>query len=491
MENVETKNGIILYTDAGSRPNPGYTGWGIHGYIYTLEESKKGTGLTDQVLTEDGYISKFILQDLISKNIAPSIVYPVKYIDGYGNFNFNTTNNVGELTAAIEGLLLAKTQNVISVKIITDSEYVVKGTNEFLEKWRVNGWTRQDNTQIANIDLWQTFNSILLELESLNIKVTIDWIKGHAGNFGNEISDRYATVGILKARKKEHVKIIELSDSEGYWKYKVDRHPFISHRRMFFNTLSNYQVPGHYYLGEHGKDDDLIGKKSSDGSFAYIVVDEPDHVLEMIKSYQSKIANYNDAFIMVRLDFIFNPTNHKELVKFEDCSLDQSNQYRLDLFGLNKEPVTRELRPAKLAIRAIETLSDISEKLDQFLAGDKRYIETNITESFFDITTSMKKKEEVIIYKLKPTIIVGATYIDIVANYESGGIVKSKNIRLSYGIDIPNRNSIKHMEELKPKIQLITWKESDKSFRFATVITTDKDKGIWCGSYSNLVIVSD
>lgn len=490
--------GIVIYCDAGARPtNPGHVGYGLHGYKYSLEEPKKGTGLPDQVLTNQGYMMKSAFaQEKIKAATSGEMlqqITPINYIDGYSSLNYLTTNNVGELQAAIETLRWCRDHqtDISTINILADSRYVVDGTNQYLDKWRVNGWLRQDRTPIANEGMWKEYDTLLTHFRESGIVVNVDWVRGHNGDLGNEIADKYATVGILKAMRNEHMTSIEITEAEGYWKYKVDRHPFISHKRMYFNTLPEYQVPGQYYLGDHGRDDDLLGKKSSDGAFAFVAIQEPDSMLEMLRSYQSQVASCSDTLVMARLDWLYNPDNHKSVAEFQTYSMYQKEPYRFDLYGLNKEPVTRELRPAKLAIRAIEALSDLSERLDQYLQGDSRYVSTEITDAFFKTEIVKKKKEEIEEFKLRDEIVVGLSSIEVKAKYDDGGTTKDKSVSLTFGIDIPGRNSIKHMEELKPKIYLITWKESDKSFRYATVILTDKDKGIWAGVYSNLVVIND
>ena len=41
------KYGVVIYSDGGARPNPGYGGWGIHGYLY-----KKNDNITKPVIDQ-------------------------------------------------------------------------------------------------------------------------------------------------------------------------------------------------------------------------------------------------------------------------------------------------------------------------------------------------------------------------------------------------------------------------------------------------------
>lgn len=510
--------GIVIYCDAGARGepgsknnNPGHVGWGLHGYKYLLEEPKKGSGLPDQILTNRGYMLKsafaaekgklpFEIKAEIKASFPeadltnPSLqqITPLHYIDGYGSLTYITTNNVGELIAAIETLRWCKDHpEITQINILADSKYVVEGSNKYLETWKKNGWLRQDRMPIANQEIWKELDTLLQYYRDKNLPVIIDWVKAHNGEHGNEMADKHATIAVLKAIRKEHISCIEVTEPEGYWKCNVIRHPFITHKGMLFNTLRDYQIPGQYYLSDNTREVELLGKKSTDGAFAFVAINSADPMLEMVREHHTALANGSDTLIMARLDYLYNPTNYRDIDEFQTYAMFQKDPFQLDMYGLKNEPITRELRPAKLAIRAVEALTDLAERLDQYLQNDPRYVYTDITDIFFEKETVTKKKEVIEQFKLRPEIIVGLASVKTNAKYNINGTEKTKPLSLTLGVDLPGRNSIKHMEELKPKIHLITWKESDKSFRYATVITTDADKGIWAGVYSNLVVIND
>ena len=100
-----------------------------------------------------------------------------------------TTNNRMELTAAIRGLsVLTRNCKVI---VYTDSEYVRRGIDEWLPGWKNRGWKTAAKKPVKNKDLW-------LELDELSGKHVISWrwVKGHAGNPGNEKADELANRGL-------------------------------------------------------------------------------------------------------------------------------------------------------------------------------------------------------------------------------------------------------------------------------------------------------
>jgi ribonuclease HI len=105
-----------------------------------------------------------------------------------------TTNNRMELMAVIQGLQALK--KPAHIKIYTDSSYVQKGMTEWIKGWKQKQWRTADKKPVKNADLWQM-------LDDLASPHTIDWIwvRGHAGNLGNERADVLANQGVLTVAK--------------------------------------------------------------------------------------------------------------------------------------------------------------------------------------------------------------------------------------------------------------------------------------------------
>jgi ribonuclease HI len=96
-----------------------------------------------------------------------------------------TTNNRMELTAVIEGL--AALQAPSRVRIVGDSEYVLKGIRDWLAGWKRRGWRKADKSPVLNIDLWQRLDELLA-----GHQVSVEWTRGHAGHVENERCDKLA-----------------------------------------------------------------------------------------------------------------------------------------------------------------------------------------------------------------------------------------------------------------------------------------------------------
>lgn len=104
-----------------------------------------------------------------------------------------STNNRMELTAII--MALKELKRPCRVRITTDSQYVLKGINEWLPNWKKRNWKTANRKPVLNQDLWR-------ELDRLagGHEITWQWVRGHSGHPQNERADRLANRGIDELR---------------------------------------------------------------------------------------------------------------------------------------------------------------------------------------------------------------------------------------------------------------------------------------------------
>ena len=139
---------VLIFTDGACSGNPGPGGWG------TILRFTDAAGKTHEKEMSGG---------------AP-----------------DTTNNRMELTGVIEGLKALKTP--CAVTLTTDSKYVADSiTKGWVYGWKKRGWIKSDKKPALNVDLWEQLLPLLEKH-----KVTICWVKGHAGHPENERCDRLA-----------------------------------------------------------------------------------------------------------------------------------------------------------------------------------------------------------------------------------------------------------------------------------------------------------
>lgn len=138
---------VTIYTDGACSGNPGPGGWG----------------------------TVLIYKDAI------------KEISGG---NLNTTNNIMEITAVIEGLKLLK--EPCNVKIYSDSAYVVNAFNQhWIESWIKNNWQNSKKQPVKNKEFWLK----LLNLITIH-NVQFLKVKGHSNNRLNNKCDELARQAI-------------------------------------------------------------------------------------------------------------------------------------------------------------------------------------------------------------------------------------------------------------------------------------------------------
>lgn len=98
----------------------------------------------------------------------------------------DTTNNVMEMTAVIEGLKLLKYP--CEVEVYSDSAYVVNAFNQhWIDGWKRNGWKNSSKEEVKNKELWQMLDDLTHMHQVSFIKV-----KGHADNEFNNRCDELA-----------------------------------------------------------------------------------------------------------------------------------------------------------------------------------------------------------------------------------------------------------------------------------------------------------
>jgi len=137
---------VEIYTDGACRGNPGPGGWGA--LLISGDVRKELSGAETQ-----------------------------------------TTNNRMELTAAIEALRALK--RPVHATLYTDSKYVCTGIEEWLPQWKRRDWRTASKKPVKNIDLWRA-----LDEAREPHTVSWRWVKGHAGNAGNEHVDALANAAI-------------------------------------------------------------------------------------------------------------------------------------------------------------------------------------------------------------------------------------------------------------------------------------------------------
>lgn len=108
----------------------------------------------------------------------------------------HTTNNRMEIMAVIQALSVLRRRCRIIVH--TDSQYVKKGMTEWMPNWKRRNWRTADRKPVKNADLWQQLDALVADHD-----VQWRWVRGHAGDAGNERADALANRGVASLTSQE------------------------------------------------------------------------------------------------------------------------------------------------------------------------------------------------------------------------------------------------------------------------------------------------
>mgnify|MGYP003605901669 CR=1 FL=1 len=477
-------DGLVLYCDGSSKPNPGFIGAGIHGYAYNNETPKKGTGLSTQSLTALGYSDN----KEVAKEKAKTVT-PVLYYNCYSSFGFQSTNNAAELLAAHIAIRIALANDVKSLRIKTDSEYTIKVLTKFAAMWVKSNWVKRDGTPVSNQEFIKDILVSIAEMQERGIKFDIVWVRGHNDNFGNEIADKLAKIGTETSKQRKVEVNLQEQVPEGFWKEDNKRHPFLHHRRGYFSSTDKDVREGLYLVGDHGKEDDFVGRAEVDGALAVVLLAKKEEALDIVIDYCRKLSPAVTRFFFARLDAIYSKNRAKDILTYEESSIAvKEDAERLNVVSADSAELVRDLLPFRLSERTFQNLAVLREMLFSFKEGIAipRSVVTDITDVFYETTRKIVKNVDTATQELRKKFVVGYRSEKVMVKYEKG----EREIILTLGIDIPDRNALKRLDEMQAKMEVITWMESDQCFRYATVITTKEgDIGIWCGFHSNQIYI--
>ena len=139
---------VDIYTDGACSGNPGPGGWGV-------------------------------LIEIDNENIELS------------GGDRETTDNRMELMAAIKAL--EEIDKDYEITLYTDSNYVKDGITSWISNWKNNNWKTASKKDVKNKELWMRLDEAIKDKN-----ISWVWVKGHAGNAGNEQADYLARSALEK-----------------------------------------------------------------------------------------------------------------------------------------------------------------------------------------------------------------------------------------------------------------------------------------------------
>ena len=110
-------------------------------------------------------------------------------------FDPDTTNQRMELMGPIKALEAIEERGPLLV--LSDSQYVVKGITRWIRGWKGYGWRTKHNKPVKNRDLWERLDALR------SGRVGFQWVRGHAGDAGNERADFLARRCLLETLRDD------------------------------------------------------------------------------------------------------------------------------------------------------------------------------------------------------------------------------------------------------------------------------------------------
>ena len=478
--------GLILYISV-NRIKPELLGQGCHGYLYTTEISKIKYKKPDgYILTGVGYVPS---KNKDNKDDCYSLeVYPIVYFDDISKDKVSLERYLEVFKAKTNKYLLERFSGKEISEIKTESY-------------------KNEEISLDSI-LVYTDKSISISEESIDklniIKKDKTKVKTKSlsnDNFGIMLANKLAAIGSNLHKVELDLNkypLTTISSPDKYWDLDRNKHPFIDHKRLYFNSLKEFNNSGIYYLADPAKDDMNIGKRTPDVGYSVVLLNEPNNDLEMIKNMIRFRNNDIGHLVFCKLDTFFSKDVYPYIAKYGiGCLVNNNNFNLLDLDFIGDIPLIIELDPPGLSFRAMKALTflyGILTKVKDEIAfnisvydstGINKYCLININEYLFDLIETVDKKTQIskITYKLKPEFGVGAD--TLILDLEIF-IDKKVKVPLVWGLDIISRNGMKRLEVLKPTVCLLFWYEDNYLVRYASVIKTENgDLGIWSNYHAD------
>ena len=152
------------------------------------------------------------------------------------------------------------------------------------------------------------------------------------------------------------------------------------------------------------------------------------------------------------------------------------------------EVLVEELRPVSRAYYAVDRLNFLETVLNTFLSGedDRFFTFTEITDLLYEVVPGKK----VSTVKLRKHITTATRSLECDVKWQSsGGTQADAKVMLLLAQDLPDRNTLSALASEDVKVFVVTWADSACVVRYATIVQTAADVGIWSGVYSNIHVL--
>lgn len=499
----------VFYSDAGflySATSKGASGYGVHGYTFTDEPPKKGTGNPKVIPTNLGYVgpidakgTKLVVlkegekkgpKDLVGEKVTVD-----HYVEIVGGARGHGSSSEAELNAMVELLKYLKEHPELKdIRVWCDNQVVVGGFQGGMFKWCKNNWITTSGKVVMAKPKWIEAKALWEEI-SEETKIRVEKIKGHNGNVGNNAADELATKGINGVLEGREETVIKVLPADKYWSPKVEIPRLLVNPRWYFSSNDVEQLDDDgkvvFHVGAHGTKDkelELTGKPYCDNFLGVIHVAEPPELTKQLREYVGKNPNAGTGKVVVgHMDHILKAKAFTDFDKYE-LDYHRKSSKRIHVKSPEKTDLILEMTPQGQGFRMAKIWTQLDNKLKLAMSDDKSIQKTDITDILYEPQGKQDK------LKLKGKWTQRIKYFDVKPTFNLAPASSQPEpfehrVRLIFGADILSRNNLAAIAPDVERVSVITWRDSSQVGRYAVMIEmTNGDYGVWTRYEANFIL---
>lgn len=482
---------VSCFTDDLRQRKP-TAAWGIHGYEWEDTPPKQGTG------NPKAKIGRAFYGDTGNVTV-------LRYIDmraGYsGKFKHPMTLWAVAYIALFRQIL---TMDSECFTVQTSPSTAHNGVTGLAAEWKVQNWIFNDKDRVEDTVIWEELLRLTDEVRKTGKIVTFGTQlcarDDKKENFGFTVASKLALMAraeIFRTGSDTDGPYTTITEAKGYWKVNSERpcEFTLMHKQVYVSNLGEMRAAnGRFvnYFITRPSGDDIEGKRSGAAAYCIIQSDMSDPVVDQLKAMADEMrGNTRHRPFIIRLDRVYSPGN-SQILSGEELAFYYPTKTG-DICAYTGESIVECREPPALFYRAYEELNQCAERFSSIQEGCRIYALTDVTEELYD---TIPKKNGVETRKIKPSFVqstMAVTFkVDIAKERlleKDTGEVKTVSLRMVPGVDIPDRNSISRLAGTIQKVSVVTWRDTDVSFRYALIIETERAAMYWSPTDSNIRIL--
>ena len=470
---------FVAHADGSSKGNPGFSGFGIFGFLYSEVDRPKNIKhpVHGTLFFTPTGLSNVKSEQSIEVTHVFEVIHAIN--------SMTATNNEAELGAVCCALQRANTLTGLkTVTIFTDSNYVAGSFEGGIEKWRQNDWKRIDGKPIVHRSQWELIDSLRKELQAKDVVVAVNWVKGHNGDHSNELADLYSVIGSNSARRQltENQPFVErLLDSllpyQEFKKSYLDRDILFYFRDLYFS--SNPLDDKHYCFLCTSEDPNSVGKRDTSSIFAINVGYIPEVVNKLKDVYRKLQRNYVTN-CCIKLSKLENKDMYRlaHLINPEDLITKVEKSGRL-VYTMVKDTTPFMFEndaDYPFIVEAGRLFTNMAHVSDMVEDQDDRLLVKDITDRI------VKEGKIVFSNKDKHLDFTEVVESDLSTNQR---LVLRQKLLVTVGYDIPAYLALKNLEGQIEKVSLVLDYQRENNFCSMYIKIDTKDRTIYSINIEN------